>query len=103
MANLKLYSLWVNWAQKQYKTQTSQATSEKEFYELLTSPDTDVTKFIFPKEVVWVSWKYSVDNVAVEKNDYVVVAAYMTTQARLKLYEYLDCLASPFCIEIQPR
>ena len=33
------------------------------------------------------SWKYSEDNIAAEKNVNVGVAAYVTTQARLKLYE----------------
>ena len=38
------------------------------------------------------SWKYSEDNIAVGKNVNVAVAAYVTTQARLKLYEYLSKL-----------
>jgi hypothetical protein len=36
-----------------------------------------------------VSWKYSEENAVAEKNVNVAVAAYVTTQARLKLYEYL--------------
>jgi hypothetical protein len=39
--------------------------------------------------VAWVSWRYSEDNVAAGKNVNVAVAAYVTTQAPLKLYEYL--------------
>jgi hypothetical protein len=62
---------------------------QKEFYELLTSPGTEVTNLIFPNDdVVRVSWKYS-ENIAAGKNVNVAVAAYVTTQARLKLYEYL--------------
>ena len=65
----------------------------KEFYELLTSPGTEVTNLIFPNnEVAWISWKYSEDNVATGKNVNVAVAAYVITQAWLKLYEYLSQL-----------
>jgi len=63
----------------------------KELYELLTSPGTEVTKLIFPNDdVVWLSWQHSEDNIAARKNVNVAVAAYVTTQARLKHYEYLN-------------
>jgi hypothetical protein len=89
-AKLKLNSMWGKWAQNQNKTQTTLVSSEKEFYELLTSPGTEVTNLIFPNEdMVWFSWKYSEENVPAGKSVNVAVAAYVTTQARLKLYEYL--------------
>ena len=79
------------WAQKQNKTQTTLVTSVKELFELLTIPGTEVTKLIFANDiVVWVSWKHSEDNIAAGKNVNVAVAAYVTTQTRLKLYEYLS-------------
>ena len=79
--------------QNQNKTQTTIVDSEKEFNELLTCPGTEVTNLIFPNDdVAWVSWNYSQDNVAIGKNVNVVVAAYVTTQARLKLHEYLSKL-----------
>jgi len=63
----------------------------KELYELLTSSGIEVTNLIFPNDdVVWVSWKHSEDNIAAGKNVNLAVAAYVTTQARLKLYEYLS-------------
>jgi len=75
------------------KTQTTNVDSEKEFYELLTSPGTEVTNLIFPNDdVAWVSRKYSEENVATGKYINMAVAAYVTTQARLKLYEYLSKL-----------
>ena len=65
--------------------------TEKEFYELLTSPGIEVTNLIFPNDdVAWVSCKYSVENVAVGENVNVAVASYVTIQARLKLYDYLS-------------
>ena len=88
--------MWGKWAQNQNKTQTTIVDSEKEFYVLLTSSGTEVTNLIFPNDdVAWVSWKYSEDNVAEGKNVNVAVAAYLTTQARLKLYEYLSKLGEP--------
>ena len=93
LAKLKLNSMWGKWAQNQNKTQTSLVSTEKEFYELLTSPGTEITNLIFPNDdVVWLSWKYTQDNIAVGKNVNVAVAAYVTTGARLKLYEYLEQL-----------
>jgi len=60
--------MWGKWAQNQNKTKTTIVNSEKEFYELLTSPGTEVTNLIFPnEEVAWVSWKYSEDNVTTKK------------------------------------
>jgi hypothetical protein len=68
-------------------------SNRQEFYELLTSPGTDVRNLIFPNEnVAWVSWKCSEDNVAAGKYVNVAVADYVTTQARLKLYGYLSKL-----------
>ena len=67
--------------------------SEEEFYELLKCPGTEVSNLIFPKDdVVWVSWKYSEDNVAAGKNVNAGVAAYVTTEARFKLYDYMSKL-----------
>ena len=56
----------------------------------LTRPGIEVQSLIFPNdEVARVSWKYSEENVAAGKKVNVAVDAYVTTQARLKLYEYL--------------
>ena len=90
LAKLIIISMWGKWAQNQNKTQTTLVSSVKELYELLTIPGTDVTNLIFPNDdVVWVSWKHSEDNIAAGENVNVAVAAYVTIQARLKLYEYL--------------
>ena len=91
MAKLKLNSMWSKWEHNQNKTQTTIVDSEKEFSELLTNPGTEVTNLIFPNDAVaWVPWKYSEENVAAGKIVNMAVAAYVTTQARLKLYEYLS-------------
>jgi hypothetical protein len=82
--------MWCKWAQKQNKTQTTIVNSGKVFYELLKSPATEVTNLIFPKnDVAWESWKYSEDNVDIGKMSTWQMLQYVTTQPRLKLYEYL--------------
>jgi len=88
--------MWNNWAQNQNKSHTIIVDSEKEFYEPLTCPGTEVTNLIFPNDdVAWVSWKYSEDNVVAGKKANVALSAYVTTQRRLKLYEYLSKLREP--------
>jgi len=68
----------------------------------LTRPDIEVTNLIFPKdEVAWASWRYSKDNVAAGKNVNVAIAAYVTTRARLKLYDYLRGMGSLYSTAIQ--
>jgi hypothetical protein len=104
LTKLKLNSVWGKWAQNQNKTQTTLVTSEKEFYELLTSPGIEVTNLIFPNDdFAWVIWRYSEDNVAAGKNVNVAVAAYVTNQARLKQYEYLESWGSLRCTAIRTR
>ena len=89
---LKLNSMWEKWAPN-HKTQTTIVYSEKQFYGLLTSLGTEVKNFIFPNDdVVWVTWKYTQDNIVAGKNVNVAFTDYVTTQARLKLYEYLGQL-----------
>jgi hypothetical protein len=46
LAKLKLNSMWGNFAQNSNKTQTTIVDSAKEFYELLTSPGTEVRNLI---------------------------------------------------------
>jgi hypothetical protein len=85
--------LWGKWTQNQNETQNTIVNSEKEFYELATCPITEVTNLILPnEEVAWVSWKLFEDNVTSGKNVNVAVAAYVATQGRLKVYEYLSKL-----------
>ena len=82
--------MWGKWAQNENKIHTNAVSSEKELYDLLTRPVIEVQSLIFPNdEVACVCWEYSEENMATGKNVNVAVAAYVTTQARLKLYEYL--------------
>jgi len=85
--------MWGKWAQNQNTTQATIVDSKKEFYVHLTCLGTEVTNIIFPNDgMAWVFWKYSEDNIVVGKNVNVAVAAYVTTQARLKLNKCLGKL-----------
>jgi hypothetical protein len=54
---------------------------------------TAVRNPVFPNDdLAWVSWRYAENNVAAGKNVNVLVAAYVTTQAQLKLHEYMSKL-----------
>lgn len=51
-------------------------TTEKEFYELITSPGTEVTNLVFPNDdVAYISWRYSEKDVGTRGNVNVNVAA----------------------------
>jgi len=89
--------MWGKCARNQNKTKKHHLTSVKVLYELLTSLGTDVTNLIFPKDdVVRVYWKHSEDNKTAWLNVNVAVVAYVTTQPRLNIYEYLSELGGLF-------
>lgn len=97
LTKLKLNSNLGKWAQNQNKTQTTFVTTVEELYEFVTNLGTEVINLIFPNlDVVWLSWKYSEDNIAAGNNVNVAMAVYITTQARLKLYEYLSELGGVY-------
>ena len=86
LAELILNSMCGKWAQNQIETKTTIVDSEKEFYELLTCNGAEVKNLVFPNDdVECVSWKYSEDNIAIGNNVNMAAAAYVTTEARLKL------------------
>ena len=93
LAKLKLNSMWGKWAQHENKSKRTILDSEKEFYQLLTCRSTEVANLIFPNDdVASFSSKYFEYYIAARKSVNVAVAAYLTTQAPLKLYEYLSKL-----------
>ena len=89
--------MWGKWAQTQKKKSTQILLTQRKSYELLTSPGTEVTNLIFlNNEVACFTGKYSENNVAEWENVNLAVAAYVTTQARLRLYEYMNKLETSF-------
>ena len=74
-------------------TQVEYVTSPAVFYDLLTSSKIEVQSVSFvSNEMVEVRWKYRDDFIEPSVKTNVVLAAYTTTQARLKLYSYLEQL-----------
>ena len=63
------------------------------YLDKLTSDQEEVTAVNFVSEdIVEMHWKYKNDFVDANSKTNVVIAAYTTAQARLKLYSYLDKL-----------
>jgi hypothetical protein len=63
------------------------------YFDKLTSDQEEVTAVNFVSEdMVEMRWKYKPDFVEVNSKTNVVIAAYTTAQARLKLYSYLEHL-----------
>ena len=74
-------------------SQVQYVTSQTEFYDLLTSDKQEVEAVSFVNdETVEVRWRYKEDFVESCGRTNVVIAAYTTAQAQLKLYSYLEQL-----------
>ena len=68
-------------------------TDPKEYFDMLTSDQILVTRVSFiNEEMMELRWKHKEEFVETSKRTNVVIAAYTTTQARLKLYTYLEQL-----------
>jgi hypothetical protein len=66
-----------------------------ERFRFLATPGVKVTNLVFAgDDVVWVTWKYveEEENMPALRHTKEVIGAYVTTEARLKLYTYLDSL-----------
>ena len=87
------FSFWGKFGQRQNMSQVQYVTSQTEFYDLLTSDKQEVEAVSFVNdETVEVRWRYKEDFVESCGRTNVVIAAYTTAQARLKLYSYLEQL-----------
>lgn len=88
-----LCSFWGKFGQRSNLTQTKYITEPVEYFDMMTS-DSQIVKNIrfVSNEMVHMDWIYLEDFVEVSGRTNVVVAAYTTAQARLKLYEYLKNL-----------
>ncbi|XP_054257051.1 uncharacterized protein LOC128982036 [Macrosteles quadrilineatus] len=93
LAKLMLNSFWGKFGQRENQTKATIVRDPKTLFKMLTSPEIDVNRVqIVNDEVLVVSWEYIEEVGEPLQNVNVVVAAYTTAQARLKLYEHLDAL-----------
>ncbi|XP_054259837.1 uncharacterized protein LOC128984531 [Macrosteles quadrilineatus] len=93
LAKLMLNSFWGKFGQRENQTKATIVRDPKTLFKMLTSPEIDVNRVqIVNDEVLVVSWEYIEEVGEPLQNVNVVLAAYTTAQARLKLYEHLDAL-----------
>ncbi|KAK5645174.1 hypothetical protein RI129_006475 [Pyrocoelia pectoralis] len=93
LAKLMLNSFWGKFGQRENQSKTSIVRDSKEFYDLMWSPAIDVNYIQeVNDETVIMNWQYREDAGDPLFTVNCVIAAYVTTQARLQLYSYLDLL-----------
>lgn len=74
---------------------TEIVTEAKRLVDLLTSPEVEVTGVLpVNDETLYVGWRYRDDALITTSTTSVVIAAFTTAQARLKLFDYLNFLGS---------
>jgi hypothetical protein len=95
LAKLMLNSFWGKFGQRENQTKAAIIRDPKHLFKMLTSPEVQVNRVqVVNEEVVVVSWEYIEEVGESLGNVNVVIAAYTTAQARLKLYEHLDALGA---------
>ena len=93
LAKLMLNSFWGKFGQRALLPQVEFVDDPSVYFDKLTSDQEEVTAVNFVSEdMVDMRWKYKNDFVDANSKTNVVIAAYTTAQARLKLYSYLDKL-----------
>ena len=91
LAKLMLNSFWGKFGQRSNMTQLQLTDKPKVYFDLLTSDKQEVTDVNFVSDdIVEMRWKYKDEFVETNSRTNVIIAAYTTCQARLKLYEYLE-------------
>ena len=95
LARLMLNSFWGKFGQRSNMQQVDIVDEPTVYFEKLTSDQEDVTAVNFiSDEAVEMRWKYKEEFVESNIKTNVVIAAYTTSQARLKFYSYLEQLGS---------
>ena len=93
VAKLCLNSLWGKFGQRENMCQTEVITDPQRLFELLTSPEIDVNSLLpVNDETIYVNWCYKDEALEPSPLVSVVVAAYTTALARLKLFSFLEQL-----------
>jgi len=112
MAKLCLNSMRGNLTERKDRTHTKAISEPKELYSFLTTPGIEVTNLVFPSdEEIWISWKHAAEeHVPYLRHINEFISAYVTADARIYLYRYLELLGekaiscdTDSVIYIQPR
>lgn len=93
LAKLMLNSFWGKFGQRENLPKTTIINKPNELYEMLSDPSKIVNNLLIINENTLVlNWEYREEDSEILSTGNVCIAAYTTTQARLKLYEYLEKL-----------
>ena len=93
IAKIMLNSLWGKLAQRENMTKTKYFSEPSKFFDLVTNPNKIVKNVDICREnLLLVNWEDTESNVEAHAGSNVSVAAFVTAQARLKLYEPLEKL-----------
>ncbi|XP_018360602.1 PREDICTED: uncharacterized protein LOC108759595 [Trachymyrmex cornetzi] len=93
VAKLCLNSFWGKFGQRSNLPNTEIVKNYQRLAALLTSPEHGITDILpVDDEVIYVSWRLREEAVVASPQTNVVIAAFTTALARLKLYEHLELL-----------
>ncbi|MCU7811733.1 MAG: hypothetical protein KZQ77_10930, partial [Candidatus Thiodiazotropha sp. (ex Notomyrtea botanica)] len=93
LAKLMLNSFWGKFGQRSNMAQVEITDDPSVYFDKLTSESEEVmTVNYISDEAVELRWKFKDNFVETSGKTNVVIAAYTTAQARLKLYSYLEML-----------
>ncbi|XP_018574534.1 uncharacterized protein LOC108913464 [Anoplophora glabripennis] len=93
LAKLILNSFWGKLGQRENQPKTSIVRNPSEFFGMLTNPSIYVNSALpINEDTLVVNWEHKEEAYDPLTTVNVVIAAYVTTQARLKLYSYLEQL-----------
>ena len=86
-------SFWGKWGQRDCLPQTTVVKNRSDLLKILTDPGVEVDELMPVSEsTMFVSWHDLKEAVSPHPYTNVVIAAFVTAQARLKLYSYLELL-----------
>lgn len=98
LAKLMLNSFWGKFGQRENQAKTLITRDPEDLFKMLVNPSIQINRLKEINEnVVLVNWEYLEEASESLRTVNVVLAAFTTSQARLKLYEYLDSLQSQVC------
>ena len=93
VAKLLLNTLWGKFGQNENLGKTEVVTDPKQLFDMLTNSDIEINSWLpVNEEVVYLGWSHKKQAARLSGLTNVVMAAYTTAQARLKLYSYLSAL-----------
>jgi hypothetical protein len=90
IAKLMLNSLWGKLAQRPNQPQTKVVSNHTEMWNLINNPRIEILGDIRINDMLIYNYRYVEDQMAKPGNTSVALAAFVTTYARLKLYEEME-------------